>query len=60
MDADRAEQLRRMLENNEAPRDHIGIYNTHRRLKLAYGDGAGLRFESLPHGMVTYLTLGKG
>ena len=60
MEADRAEQLRRMLEKNEAPRDHIGIYNTHRRLRLAYGEGAGLCFESSPQGMVTYLTLGKG
>lgn len=38
--------LRRILEDDNAMPEHIGLYNVHRILKLLYGDSYGLTIES--------------
>ncbi len=38
------EDLRTVLSRDQPPDDHIGLYNTHRRLLLNYGEGYGLSF----------------
>lgn len=57
------EQLRRltdMLAQEDAVTTHIGLYNTHRALRLMYGAPCGLTLSNAPgHGTVVELRLPK-
>jgi len=46
IEKDRLEILRQGLEEDTANSTHIGIFNTNRRLKLAYGEEFGMRIQS--------------
>ncbi len=41
------EQLSRAESQNEMYRDHVGIVNVHRRLRIHFGSRYGVRFESV-------------
>ncbi len=51
IESEQLEQLRRDLEKEDIYREHIGLYNSHRVVRLLYGPSYGLHIES---------TLGKG
>lgn len=40
--------IKQKLVSNEDFSDHIGLFNTNKRLKLLYGDKYGIRIRSLP------------
>ncbi|MCH6264700.1 sensor histidine kinase [Neobacillus citreus] len=42
----RLEEIRSKLKSNYTANDHIGLYNTHKRLQLTYGDNYGLAIRS--------------
>lgn len=42
------EEINEFLKSEESPSQHIGLYNTNKRLLLAYGDDAGLKIKSEP------------
>lgn len=48
MDGEKLEALRAYIETGEGPFSGIGLRNVHRRIRLAYGDGYGVRVESAP------------
>ena len=50
MERAQLESLRAALSCDEQTGVHVGLFNTHRRLVLAYGSGAGLHIESQPDG----------
>lgn len=47
MSAERLEQVRRLLSHTDNESNHIGLYNTHRRLVLLYGEDYGLHIDSV-------------
>lgn len=52
----RLEEIKRKLQSDEEPLKHIGIYNTARRIRLTYGEHAGMEIRSI-HGMGTSVVL---
>lgn len=48
MTAERLEEVRNQLEQEQSTSKHIGLYNIHRRIQLLYGKNYGLRIESSP------------
>ncbi|MBU8917510.1 histidine kinase [Bacillus sp. FJAT-29953] len=46
IDRARLEEIRSKLKSNYTANDHIGLYNTHKRLQLTYGDNYGLSIRS--------------
>ena len=64
MDKKQVDALTASLQDDAPKTAHIGLYNTHRRLSLGFGEGAGLTLMSAP-GRGTRVTLrlnavGKG
>lgn len=56
------ERLRRMLKQAESQkelyRDHVGVVNVHRRLKVHFGNDYGIQIESVPgESTCIYLTM---
>lgn len=43
------EKIRQKLASSDDLQDHIGLFNTNKRLKLTYGDEYGIRIRSLPN-----------
>ncbi|MGI6669540.1 MAG: sensor histidine kinase [Acetivibrionales bacterium] len=53
---ERLKEIRKKLESSEDLSEHIGLFNTNKRLKLTYGDKYGIRIRSLPQvGTVVHL-----
>lgn len=48
IDREHLEKLRKSLDEEDALREHIGMYNSHRVVKLIYGSQYGLDIESEP------------
>lgn len=58
MTHDQFEAMKACLCQSVCPPDHIGLYNTHWRLRLAYGEHAGLTLQSAPQtGTTVWLSL---
>lgn len=55
IEAERLEYIRNMLAN-ELPTEHIGLYNTHSRLRLTYGSQYGITIKS-KHGWGTSVVI---
>ena len=51
IESEQLEELRRDLEKEDIYREHMGLYNSHRVVRLLYGPSYGLQIES---------TIGKG
>lgn len=47
------QRIRRRLDRGNTTSEHIGLLNTHRRLRLLYGKSCGVIIESSPAGGVT-------
>lgn len=55
---DKLTDIRRRLDSTEELSEHIGLFNTNKRLKLIYGDEYGIRIRSLPQvGTVIHLCI---
>jgi two-component system sensor histidine kinase YesM len=53
---EKLEEIKQKLESSEDYFDHIGLFNTNKRLKLIYGEQYGIRIRSLPgKGTVVFL-----
>lgn len=53
--------LNSLLQADEAPAEHSGLYNVHRRLQLMYGEEAGLSLQSdAEHGTIITLNMPLG
>jgi len=50
MEEDALNQLRAMLEREEDPATHTGLYNVHRRLQLLFGSTFGVSMRRREHG----------
>lgn len=48
IDGERLASLRAGLESEDEYKEHIGLYNSHRVVRLLYGPGYGLTIESQP------------
>lgn len=48
IDKDRLEELRKGLEQEDVYREHIGLYNSHRVVRLLYGPEFGMTIDSSP------------
>ncbi len=48
IDGERLAGLRAGLESEDEYKDHIGLYNSHRVVRLLYGSGYGLTIQSQP------------
>ena len=48
IDGERLASLRAGLESEDEYKEHIGLYNSHRVVRLLYGPGYGLSIESQP------------
>jgi len=46
MSADRLKEVRTWIDKIERPDEHIGLFNTVRRLRLRYGDAARVTMDS--------------
>ena len=46
IEADKLATIRSKLASNYTSTDHIGLYNTHKRLQLTYGDDYGAVIHS--------------
>ncbi|UUZ97217.1 hypothetical protein LJK87_10320 [Paenibacillus sp. P25] len=58
---ERLRQIRERLERDMSDTDHIGLYNTNKRLKLLYGDSFGMTIRSKHgHGTAVYFTVPIG
>ena len=59
------ERIRENLKSEEFPQEHLGIYNPHRRIRLAYGSRYGVSIESkigegtAVHVLIPYLPVGN-
>jgi two-component system sensor histidine kinase YesM len=52
----RLNEIKQKLESNDDLSEHIGLFNTNKRLKLVYGEEYGIRIRSLPDkGTVVFL-----
>ena len=45
---DKLKELRKGLEQEDVYREHIGLYNSHRVVRLLYGPESGMTIESSP------------
>ncbi|MFD0693342.1 sensor histidine kinase [Paenibacillus sp. GCM10027628] len=55
---ERLEQIRHELERDISESNHIGLYNSHKRLKLLYGEAFGLKIRSkYGRGTAVYFTI---
>jgi two-component system sensor histidine kinase YesM len=55
---ERLKEIKQRLESSEDVSEHIGLFNTNKRLKLTYGDEYGIRIRSLPQvGTVIHLCI---
>ncbi|NOU85391.1 sensor histidine kinase [Paenibacillus sp. LMG 31460] len=55
---ERLEQIKYELKQDIGETDHIGLYNTHKRLKLLYGESFGIKIRSkYGWGTAVYLTI---
>ena len=45
---EKLEELRKGLEREDVYREHIGLYNSHRVVRLLYGPESGMTIESSP------------
>ena len=55
---DRLREIKCRLDSSEDPPDHIGLFNTNKRMKLTYGDAYGIKIRSrLRVGTVVYLRI---
>ena len=45
---EKLKELREALEQEDIYREHIGLYNSHRVVRLLYGPAYGLTIESSP------------
>lgn len=55
---ERLREIKQRLESSEDISEHIGLFNTNKRLKLTYGDEYGIRIRSLPQvGTVIHLCI---
>lgn len=53
---EKLKEIKQKLESSEDYFDHIGLFNTNKRLKLIYGEQYGIRIRSLPgKGTVIFL-----
>jgi len=53
---DKLKDIKQRLDSTEEISEHIGLFNTNKRLKLTYGDEYGIRIRSLPQvGTVVHL-----
>ncbi len=48
IDGERLASLRAGLELEDGYKEHIGLYNSHRVVRLLYGPGYGVTIESQP------------
>ncbi|QTH44475.1 histidine kinase [Cohnella sp. LGH] len=46
---DRIEEIQRSLDDPSTDKDHIGLINVHRRLRLYFGEPYGLSIDSVQH-----------
>lgn len=53
IDPDNLELLRNSLEKDSIYKEHIGLYNSHRVIKLLYGNSYGLEIDSCNGTVVT-------
>ncbi|MEC0146207.1 sensor histidine kinase [Paenibacillus alginolyticus] len=55
---ERLDQIKYELKQDIGETDHIGLYNTHKRLKLLYGESFGIKIRSkYGWGTAVYLTI---
>lgn len=55
---ERLKEIKQRLESSEELSEHIGLFNTNKRLKLTYGDEYGIRIRSLPQvGTIIHLCI---
>ncbi|MDQ0916183.1 sensor histidine kinase [Paenibacillus sp. V4I5] len=55
---ERLDQITNELKQDISETDHIGLYNTHKRLKLLYGESFGIKIRSkYGWGTAVYLTI---
>ncbi|MBD0378795.1 sensor histidine kinase [Paenibacillus sedimenti] len=58
IDKERLAQIKDDLKRDIGETDHIGLYNTHKRLKLLYGESFGISIRSkYGRGTAVYLTI---
>lgn len=58
VDGETLEKIRRKLSEEEEYSEHIGLFNTNKRLKLMYGDDYGIEMKSkLGLGTVVYINI---
>lgn len=56
IDKETLQNIRTRLNNDGEHCEHIGLYNTHKRLKLTYGDSSGIEIRGkLGSGTVVYI-----
>ncbi|EKN67639.1 signal transduction histidine kinase, lyts [Neobacillus bataviensis LMG 21833] len=48
MDTAKLKDIRSKLKSNYTSTDHIGLYNTNKRIQLIYGENQGITFRSKP------------
>lgn len=49
IEAEKLADIQAKMKSNSCSTDHIGLYNTHKRLQLTYGDDYGMTIQSEPH-----------
>jgi two-component system sensor histidine kinase YesM len=58
IDKENLDQIKYELKQDIGETDHIGLYNTHKRLKLLYGESFGIKIRSkYGWGTAVYLTI---